>query len=81
MNKQERIKRGLTGKKTLVNPKTGEKSIVDFDDPESGCTMTRNEMMLLMEMQLRRHEKNFSGFTEEEQKLYSQINMEDDDNI
>ena len=81
MNKEERIKAGFTGKKTVINLRTGEKNIVDFDDPNSGCTMTMKEMMLSMNMQLRMNERDFSGFTEEEQKLYSQIHLEDDDNI
>lgn len=81
MNKQERIKAGFTGKETFVNPKTGEKSIIDFDDPDSGTTFTMKEWLLFTEKQIKANQKDFSGFTEEEQKLYSQIHLEDDDNI
>ena len=47
MTKEEREKRGLVGKKTLTDSK-GNKSIIDFDDEESGTTFTYEEYMELM---------------------------------
>jgi hypothetical protein len=82
MNRQERIKEGLTGKKTYINPETGEKTVIDFDDPDSGSTFTMKEWLLFTEKQIKANQKNFSGFTKEEEKLYSQIHLEDrDDSI
>lgn len=40
MNKVERIKAGFTGKKLCTNLRTGEKDIVDFDDPKGGCMIS-----------------------------------------
>lgn len=80
--KKERIAKGLVGKKTLIDVETGEKFIIDFDDPESGCTMSMEEMLASMDLQIKHNQKGFSEFTEEEMRLYSQLfNEEDDDNI
>lgn len=35
MNRTERIKAGLVGKRVVTNPITGEKLIIDFDDAEN----------------------------------------------
>ena len=60
-------------KKILINPKTGEKIIIDRNKPENGGSMTVKDMIFLTELQIKSNQKNFSGFTEEEQKLYSEI--------
>ena len=35
MNRTERIKAGLVGKRVVINPITGEKLIIDLDDTEN----------------------------------------------
>lgn len=42
MSKEERIKRGLVGKKTYYNP-DGVRIDVDWDDEENGTTLTLEE--------------------------------------
>lgn len=82
LSKKERIKEGFVGKKEIINVRTGEKTIVDFDDPESGCMMSMKDMIASMDLQIKHNQKGFSEFTEEEMRLYSQLfNEEDDDNI
>ena len=84
MTKEERIKAGFTGKKTVIDVETGEKHTVDFDDKEAHTFMTVKEMMFLAERQFKAAQKGFTGFTEEEEKTFSQIHLEDeeeDDNI
>ena len=86
LSKEERIKEGFVGKKEIINVRTGEKTIVDFDDPESGCMMSMKDMIDFTRFQIKRNQKGFSEFTEEEMKLYSKFAQhneeeEDDDNI
>lgn len=70
-------------KKILMNPETGGKIIIDRNKPDNGGSMTVKDMIFLTELQIKSNQKNFSGFTEEEQKLYSEITkkLNDDDNI
>ena len=69
-------------KKILINPKTGEKIIIDRNKPENGGSMTVKDMIFLTELQIKSNQKNFSGFTEEEQRLYSEITKKlDNDSI
>lgn len=60
-------------KKTYINPETGEKVVIDHSKPYSGCTMTVEDARFLMNLQIKNNQKKFSEFTEEEQKLYSEI--------
>lgn len=44
--------------------------------------MTVKDMIFLTELQIKSNQKNFSGFTEEEQRLYSEITKKlDNDSI
>lgn len=80
MTKEERIKAGFTGKKTVIDVETGEKHTVDFDDKEAHTFMTVKEMMFLAERQFKAAQKGFSEFTKEEMKLYSEFTKDENDN-
>ena len=68
--------------KVLLNQNTGEKIIINHNEPYSGGSMTVKDMLFLTKLQIKQSQKDFSGFTEEEQKLYSEIlNRFNNDNI
>ena len=45
MTREERIKRGLVGKKTFIDKSSGKEFTIDFEDEERGCTLTMEEFM------------------------------------
>jgi hypothetical protein len=53
MNRQERIKKGLIGKKTFYT-KSGEKIVLDLDDMENLTIITPEEQKILGKL----HEKS-----------------------
>lgn len=44
-------------KKILINPKTGEKIIIDRNKPENGGSMTVKDMIFLTELQIKSNQK------------------------
>ena len=78
MTKEERIKKGYVGKRTFIDTETGEKHVIDFDDPEGGRMMTVKEYKEFMRLQIKHNQKGFSEFTEEELKMYSEFTKDED---
>ena len=71
MNRERRIKKGLTGKKTFIDLETGEKKIVlNLDDTENLIILTPKEREKLIE---KSRKPGFTGFTKEEEKIFSDI--------
>lgn len=75
MNKQERIKAGFVGTRKFIDPNTGEELLINFED-ENVVVFSGRERKLIEQRSKRVAEKNFTGFTEEEEKLYSEIHYE-----
>ena len=75
MNKQERIKAGFVGTRKFIDPNTGEEFLIDFED-ENTTIFSSEERKLMEQRSKRMAENNFTGFTEEEEKLHSEIHYE-----
>ena len=57
----------------LINPKTGEKITIDRSKSDNGGSMTVRDMIFLTNLQIKRNQKNFSGLTDEEERMYSDV--------
>lgn len=81
MNKEQRIKEGLTGKKTFIDLETGEKIVLNLDDTENLIILTPEEREKREKLIEKSRKPGFTGFTKEEEKIFSDITgwKEDED--
>ena len=80
MNRQERIKEGLTGIKTFYDLETGEKIVLNLDDMENLIILTPEEKKKRNELIEKSGKPGFTGFTKEEEKIFSDmIGWEEDE--
>lgn len=78
MNRQERIKKGLTGKKTFYT-KSGKKIVLDLDDMENLTIITPEEQKILDKLHEKSRKPGFTGFTKEEERIFSDITGKDEE--
>ena len=78
MNRQERIKKGLIGKKTFYT-KSGKKIVLDLDDMENLTIITPEEQKILDKLHEKSRKPDFTGFTKEEEKIFSDITGKDEE--
>lgn len=79
MNKEQRIKEGLTGKKTFIDLETGEKIVLNLDDMENLTIITPEEQKIMDELYKKSRKPGFTGFTKEEEKIFSNITGREED--
>ena len=78
MNRQERIKEGLIGKKTFYT-KSGKKIVLDLDDMENLTIITPEEQKILDKLHEKSRKPGFTGFTKEEERIFSDITGKDEE--
>lgn len=72
MNRQERIKEGLTGIKTF-HTKDGKEIVLNLDDMENITIITPEEQKIMDKLIEKSGKPGFTGFTKEEEKIFSDI--------